>query len=121
MAKLKWCLFSALIGGTVGVFIDLLLSKEPEKPEEFTRLFGYKSTDKEKYYDGSCDYPDGKGGSVHVTDKQVSDYVEEHLHPSDRGDIRKICEARELAWELLVGCMKPEELPDKDLHGKWYW
>lgn len=122
MAKIKWCVLSTIIGGAIGCACSMLLAKEPEEePEEFTRLYGYKSTDKEKYYGMSTDYPDGNGGTIHVTDEQVAELVEEHLHPTDRNDIRKICEGREIAWELLSGCMKEEDLPDKNLHGNWYW
>ena len=111
-----------LIGSAVGAIIGVKLFGK-EKEENFTRI-PYASYENDKYYHAYAEFPGKDGGpSLKITDKEVSDLVEKHLHPSDRGDVRKICEARELAFDFLCGAidLNTEFGKDFDPNGEWYW
>lgn len=56
-----------------------------------------------KYSNGSCDF----GNGVVITDEQIAKFVRQHTHWWDRLDYHKICDAAQLAFNILAGDVEP--------------
>lgn len=58
---------------------------------------------KQEYYDMGATFPDG----LYVSDKSVAEYVDEHMRPEDKKDIRKVTECALLSFAILAKSVEP--------------
>ena len=56
------------------------------------------------YYDSQATFDNGK---LVVTDKEVAEFTDKHMHPEDKKDIRRVVECAMYSFSILSKSVEP--------------